>query len=87
MEEQMTTGGTERLPQEVVEVYRPRDSREVVEVYTRPLPGRRARPAPKPAKRRKTGLWIFLACLIAVTALALAAWLLRECGGRVPGSL
>lgn len=39
MEEQMTTGGTERLPQEVVEVYRPRDSREVVEVYTRPLPG------------------------------------------------
>lgn len=77
MEEQMTTGGTERLPQEVVEVYRPRDSREVVEVYTRPLPGRRARPAPKPAKRRKTGLWIFLACLIAVTALALAAWLLR----------
>lgn len=78
MEEQMTTGGAERLPQEVVEVYRPRDSREVVEVYTRPLPGRRARPAPKPAKRRKTGLWIFLACLIAVTALALAAWLLRE---------
>lgn len=77
MEEQMTTGGAEHLPQEVVEVYRPRDSREVVEVYTRPLPGRRARPAPKPARRRKTGLWIFLACLLAVTALALAAWLLR----------
>ncbi len=84
MEEQMTTGGTERLPQEVVEVYRPRDSREVVEVYTRPLPGRKTRPAPAPAarRRRKTGLWIFLFCLVVVTALALAAWLLRGSAGE-----
>ena len=80
----MMTGGTERLPGEVVEVYRPRDSREVVEVYTRSLPGKMARQAPVRTvrKRRKTGLWIFLACLITVTALAVAAWLLRGSMGE-----
>ena len=72
-----------RQPGEVVEVYRQRDCREVVEVYSRPLPGRAAKDrepvSPLPArKRKKRGLWIFLGCFFAVVLLAAAAWALNN---------
>ena len=72
-----------RQPGEVVEVYRQRDRREVVEVYSRPLPGRAAKDrepvSPLPArKRKKRGLWIFLGCFFAVVLLAAAAWALNN---------
>ena len=72
-----------RQPGEVVEVYRQRDRREVVEVYSRPLPGRAAKDrepvSPLPTrKRKKRGLWIFLGCFFAVVLLAAAAWALNN---------
>lgn len=64
---------------EVVETYRQPGPREVVEIYSRPLPGAagKRRPAPppppkKPEKKAKTGLWIFLACAAVTACLALA---------------
>ena len=75
MDEQLSR--EERLPGEVVEVYRRPDHREVVEVYSRPLPGYRAPVSQPPVgkKRRKRGLWIFLACFAVLSALAAGAWL------------
>ena len=56
-------------PREVVEVYRPPNPSEVVEVYTRPLPECMAPKAPSPAqklkKRRRRGILIFLALVLA----------------------
>lgn len=85
MEDQEVT----RLPGEIVEVYCRRLSREVVETYSRPLPGSRrteARPFAPPLqptgeKRRKKGLWIFLGCLAVTVGLAAAAWLPALSGG------
>jgi len=71
---------TESLPNEVVEVFRQKDYREVVEVYTRPLPWLAA-PTPKFAeqpqqrKRSKKGLVIFLVCFTLVVVLSAAGWL------------
>lgn len=73
MDERELTG---RLPGEVVEVYRQKEHREVVEVYTRPLPSALA-PRPVltlPKKRSKKGLWIFLTCLAVVALLSAAGW-------------
>ena len=73
MDERELTG---RLPGEVVEVYRQKEHREVVEVYTRPLPSALA-PRPVltlPKKRGKKGLWIFLTCLAVVALLSAAGW-------------
>lgn len=70
-----------RLPNEVVETYRRQDPREVVEVYVRPLPGPRKEARP-PRKRRKQGLWIFLACFGAVLLLSAAAWGLGRADSR-----
>ena len=72
---------TGRLPGEVVEVYRPKEYREVVEVYTRPLPEAMCpRPvmdyAPAPKKRRKRGLLIALVCLTLMAVLGLGGWML-----------
>jgi len=81
MDEHELTG---RLPGEVVEVYRQREFREVVEVYARPLPGVAA---PKketpvetlpPPKRSKKGLWIFLGCLSLIAVLSVAGWFLSR---------
>lgn len=59
---------------EVVEVFRHPQPREVVEVYSRPLPWVAQPKAPEPPKkRRKTGLWIFLGCLAAIILLTAAA--------------
>lgn len=70
------TGG-EGDPREVVEVYRQPDSREVVEVYRRPLPARRGRkPAPHRApagRRRRSGLWKFVACVAFLVGVTVAA--------------
>lgn len=66
--------------EEVVEVYRQPERREVVETYIRPLPGRPAA-APPPGRKwrkKKTGLWIFLACCAAVSLLAVGARLLED---------
>lgn len=71
----------ELLPGEVVEVYRQKDPREVVETYVRPLPGTapvkrlEARP-PEREKRKKTGLWIFLTCVAVAVVLAIGARIL-----------
>lgn len=76
MEEQELTRREDRLPGEVVEVYRQRLTREVVETYVRPLPGRLLPPPPPAVKpeRRKKGLWIFLGCCLLVAVLATGAW-------------
>ncbi|MBE6996162.1 MAG: trypsin-like serine protease [Ruminococcaceae bacterium] len=76
MEERNVPCGEDRLPGEVVEIYRQAEPREVVSCYTRPLPG--GHPAAKKPvtggkkKQSKKGLWIFLACF-AVFLLAVAA--------------
>lgn len=71
-----------RLPGEIVETYRQPDPREVVETYVRPLPGVSVagtplRTAPAGKKRKKTGLWIFLAILAAAAVLAAASRVLE----------
>ena len=71
----MTEENNRRLPGEVVETYRPPEYREVVGVYTRPLPGSMCPPPrEEPPRRRKKGLWIFLLCAVVVCALAAAAF-------------
>lgn len=82
MEERSETRRPERLPGEVVETYRQPDPREVVETYVRPLPGASPvkaplKTAPAGKKRKKTGLWIFLAILAAAALLAVAARVLE----------
>lgn len=68
----------ERLPGEVVETYRPRDTREVVETYVRPLPGlsRKSQSSVRSSRRRRTGLRAFLICLCVSVLLAAGAWCL-----------
>ena len=70
-----------RDPREIIEVYRQPDRREVVEVYRRPVPGRRAdRPRPK-ARSRRYGLYCFFLCvglLVGLTAAAKAVEVLRD---------
>ena len=82
MDEQLNR--EERLPGEVVEVYRQSDRREVVETYSRPLPDRRPSEPGTPVKRkhRRRGLWIFLACFAVLAALS-AGGLLRGAGRPV----
>lgn len=79
------TGG-EGDPREVVEVYRQPDPREVVESYRRPLPARRGRkPAPHGApagRRRRSGLWKFVACVAFLVGITVAA---RWVAGDTPG--
>lgn len=58
----------EHTPGEIVEYYRPA-AQEVVETYTRPLPGLPP-VARTPKKRSRKGLIIFLACCAAVVLLA-----------------
>ena len=74
------------LPGEVVETYRQPDTREVVEVYTRPLPGvylPKRQESPLPAKRKKRkGLWIFMGCLCVALVLAVAAFVLSRAQNR-----
>ncbi|MCI8817533.1 MAG: PDZ domain-containing protein [Oscillibacter sp.] len=78
--------GGEGDPREVVEVYRQPDSREVVESYRRPLPARRGRkPAPHGApagRRRRSGLWKFVACVAFLVGITVAA---RWVAGDTPG--
>ena len=82
MREETRTGREGRLPGEVVEIYtRPLLAEEVVEIYSRPLPARLVPPAPcqeaaavVPPRKRRKGLWIFLACLLVLIALSAAAW-------------
>ena len=69
MEEEKQLAGEDRLSGEIVEVYRQPLPGEVVERYSRPLPGRPAAPG-QPRRRRRTGLWIFLACLAVVLGVA-----------------
>ena len=74
------------LPGDVVETYRQPDRREVVEVYTRPLPGvylPKRQESPLPAKRKKRkGLWIFMGCLCVALVLAVAAFVLSRAQNR-----
>lgn len=67
----------ERDPREVVSVYRPPDAREVVEIYSRPVPGRRPPCPARKEKRRDTrrwrGLFQFLLCVAVLVGLTVAA--------------
>lgn len=74
MEEEKQLAGEDRLSGEIVEVYRQPLPGEVVERYSRPLPGRPAAPG-QPHRRRRTGLWIFLACLAVVLGVAAGSWI------------
>ena len=74
MEEEKQLAGEDRLSGEIVEVYRQPLPGEVVERYSRPLPGRPAAPG-QPRRRRRTGLWIFLACLAVVLGVAAGSWI------------
>ena len=78
--------GGEGDPREVVEVYRQPNLREVVESYRRPLPARRGRkPAPHGApagRRRRSGLWKFVACVAFLVGITVAA---RWVAGDTPG--
>ena len=72
--------------QEIIETYRQNDPREVVEVYSRPLPGREVKQAETREtavrrKKRKKGLVIFLICFAVVAILAIAAGLLAYRNG------
>ena len=82
MDERKTTGREENtLPAEVVETYRQPRWNEVVETYARPLPRRMAPQTPREETQRpyrqkgRKGLWIFLACLLVIVAVAGGAWL------------
>ena len=79
MEQQWENQREERFPGEVVEVYRQPEYREVVETYCAPLPaGMKRQPRPetniRQRRRSKTGLWIFLGCLLAAVILAVLAY-------------
>ena len=74
MEEEKQLAGEDRLSGEIVEVYRQPLPGEVVERYSRPMPGRPAAPG-QPRRRRRTGLWIFLACLAVVLGVAAGSWI------------
>ena len=74
MEEEKQLAGEDRLSGEIVEVYRQPLPGVVVERYSRPLPGRPAAPG-QPRRRRRTGLWIFLACLAVVLGVAAGSWI------------
>lgn len=76
MDEHTQDRREERLPGEVVECYIQPDPREVVERYTRPLPGRRSAPEASRSRRRsRKGLWVFLLCFVVVAGASIAAWL------------
>lgn len=82
MDERKEALHKEALSQEVVEIYRPREYREVVEEYSRPLPGKKAI-APIPVKRHsRRGLRIFAGCFAAVVVLSAAAWYLNSTAAR-----
>lgn len=70
----------ERLPGEIVESYRQPDPREVMEVYTRPLPGsrRQKRETPPARRRKRKGLWIFVGCLSVAVILAAVSFALSR---------
>lgn len=74
MEERSELWRETHFPGEVVETYRQPDPREVVETYVRPLPGHSPASKATPiGKKRKKGLWIFLAVLAAAVLLAVGA--------------
>jgi len=83
MEQQWENQQEDRFPGEVVEVYRQPEYREVVETYCAPLPAgmkRQHRPEIKIKQRRqsKTGLWIFLGCLMVAVILAVFAYVFGD---------
>ena len=72
--------GEETLPGEVVNYYYQPDLRQVVETYSRPLPGQaaasreeKASPA-LPKRRKKTGLWVFLLCCAVAAGFAVGGY-------------
>lgn len=71
---------TELTPGEVVEYYESCGGREVVEYYVqdRPLPRRRAAAGTLKKRRKKTGLWVFLACCAVLAGVTAAAYFLRQ---------
>ena len=65
--------------QEIVETYRQPDRREVVEEYSRPLPGYKCVQAEPPRhKNRKKTLLIFLICFAVIAVLATGAAILAH---------
>ena len=72
MEERNDACREERFPGEIVETYRQKEYREVVERYVRPLPvrmcSRQVQPVSRPRSRRR--MWIFLACFGVVILLS-----------------
>ena len=74
-------GEQREFGQEIVEVYRQPEYREVVEVYSRPLPGYRKEQEeelPAPRRNRRKGVIIFLICFVLVVLMAVGAALLAQ---------
>ena len=74
-------GEQKEFGQEIIEVYRQPEYREVVEVYSRPLPGsrkEREEELPAPRKSRKKGITIFAICFVLVVLMAIGAALLAQ---------
>ena len=83
MDEQLSR--EKQVPGEVVEIYRQPERREVVEIYSRPLPACLVPPvAPRQPdrKKRKKGLWVFLALFLVLALLAVVGAVREELGLR-----
>ena len=77
MDEEKYTGWEEWLSGEAVEQDTQPDPREVVERYSRPLPGHRSAPRNSRRRRRqrsRTGLLVFLLCLAVLLGAAGGSW-------------
>ena len=73
-------GEQKEFGQEIVEVYRQPECREVVEVYSRPLPGyqKEWEGLPAPRRNRRKGIIVFLICFVLVVLMAVGAALLAQ---------
>lgn len=74
-------GEQKEFGQEIVEIYRQPEYREVVEVYSRPLPGyrkERKEELPAPRRNRRKGVIIFLICFVLAVLMAVGAAVLAQ---------
>lgn len=75
MEDKIISAQEGQLPGEVVETYRRRYAKEVVETYVRTMPGVTPTASVLPQKRSRRGLWIFLGCVLLIILLTAGVWI------------